>query len=383
MRELAKQDRANSRRAIDTERKYKLGQIELTAEEVERLKSEMVIDQHLSASSSNAIANKIVTEALNNKVNKENGKGLSTNDFTDNYKNKMDNWNGGITGDTLPIGTMVPYGKNKAPTNWLICDGSEISRTTYVDLFNIIGTSYGEGDGSTTFNLPNKKGKVSVGLDTTDTDFNTIGKTGGEKTHTLSLNELPENVWHSGDNTGGVNTSFDSGTSYGIRTQGTNLEQPHNNLQPYEVDCWIIKAFQSAGVVAQVSNTESTSTTDTYSCDYINKLNSYSTEEQVIGKWRDGKTLYKKTYVEFDYIEGEQFDDITFETNTNINIKRSYGRMMLSDFNLTMPTPDVGFGAISSVYQNTSGLIYMHRTHGAYGTLQSLEITIEYTKTTD
>ena len=53
-----------------------------------------------------------------------------------------------------PIGAIVPYGGDTAPTGYLLCDGSAVSRTTYADLFAVIGTKYGSGDGSTTFNLP-------------------------------------------------------------------------------------------------------------------------------------------------------------------------------------------------------------------------------------
>lgn len=60
-----------------------------------------------------------------------------------------------------PVGTIVAFGGTTAPTGWLICDGSAISRTTYADLFAVIGTAYGTGDGSTTFNLPN--GKMPLG----------------------------------------------------------------------------------------------------------------------------------------------------------------------------------------------------------------------------
>lgn len=55
----------------------------------------------------------------------------------------------------VPTGTILPYGGSTAPTGWLLCNGGAISRTTYADLFAIIGTNYGAGDGSTTFNLPN------------------------------------------------------------------------------------------------------------------------------------------------------------------------------------------------------------------------------------
>jgi len=55
----------------------------------------------------------------------------------------------------IPVGGMIPYGGTQAPTGWLMCNGSAVSRTTYVGLFTVVGTTYGAGDGSTTFNLPN------------------------------------------------------------------------------------------------------------------------------------------------------------------------------------------------------------------------------------
>ena len=79
--------------------------------------------------------------------------------------------------DTLPLGAIVLFGGTNAPTGWLICDGSAISRTTYSKLFSAIGTTFGEGDGITTFNLPNYKGKFAVGLDQGDKDFNVLVKT--------------------------------------------------------------------------------------------------------------------------------------------------------------------------------------------------------------
>ncbi len=62
------------------------------------------------------------------------------------------------TGFVMPVGLISTYGGSVAPVGWLICNGAAISRTTYADLFAVIGTTYGVGDGSTTFNLPDLRG---------------------------------------------------------------------------------------------------------------------------------------------------------------------------------------------------------------------------------
>ena len=61
----------------------------------------------------------------------------------------------------IPKGTILPYGGSAAPTGFLLCNGAAVSRTTYADLFAVIGTTYGSGDGSTTFNLPNSENLVT------------------------------------------------------------------------------------------------------------------------------------------------------------------------------------------------------------------------------
>lgn len=196
---------------------------------------------------------------------------------------------GSTTGDTLPIGSITAYGKETAPANWLICDGSEVNRNTYSDLFKVIGTKYGEGDGSTTFNLPNLKGRVPVGLDSDDTNFGTIGKIGGEKDVTLTIDKIPEHqhgefieygdgkqpytlASGGGTNKNGyfLNAQTTAYSGPQVLTEKTGGGQSHNNLQPYEVNNFIIKAFQSAGVVANVVKTKTESDNDVYSCNYIN-----------------------------------------------------------------------------------------------------------------
>ena len=80
------------------------------------------------------------------------GQVLAKNTDTDNDVKWVDQA-GGTTGDTLPIGSIISYPKAVAPENWLICDGSAVSRTDYSKIFNVIKTTFGTGDGSTTFNL--------------------------------------------------------------------------------------------------------------------------------------------------------------------------------------------------------------------------------------
>ena len=76
------------------------------------------------------------------------------------------------------------------PAGYLVCDGSAVSRETYSALFAVIGTVYGAGDGSTTFNLPDLTGKVAIGYSTS----HALGTTGGEETHVLTSGELGSHV---------------------------------------------------------------------------------------------------------------------------------------------------------------------------------------------
>ena len=65
----------------------------------------------------------------------------------------------------MPAGSIIIFGGSSAPTGFLFCDGSAISRSTYSALFGIISTTYGVGDGSSTFNLPDIRGRVVAGKD--------------------------------------------------------------------------------------------------------------------------------------------------------------------------------------------------------------------------
>lgn len=169
----------------------------------------------------------------------------------------------------IPIGTV--------PSGWLVCNGAAVSRTDYVDLFNAIGTTFGTGDGATTFNLPDLQGRFLLGA---SSGF-PLGATGGSSTHTLTDSEVPVGANHyhvvgffdsnyGQDNhfitesitfSGNYNTrrmAFGSTSSpltgtvtegttktYGTRTDIAENEAAtvagHNNMPPYRSGYWLIK----------------------------------------------------------------------------------------------------------------------------------------------
>ena len=79
----------------------------------------------------------------------------------------------------VPAGSMMQYAGAAAPSGWLLCNGAAVSRATYAALFAVVGTAYGVGDGSTTFNLPNMAGRYAIGINSGDATADTLGETGG------------------------------------------------------------------------------------------------------------------------------------------------------------------------------------------------------------
>lgn len=93
----------------------------------------------------------------------------------------------------LPAGVIQMFAGSTAPSGWLICDGSTVSRRIYSDLFKVIGTTYGAGDGNTTFTLPDMRGRVPMGAGTgAGLTARTLGTTYGTETHTLASGNIPQ-----------------------------------------------------------------------------------------------------------------------------------------------------------------------------------------------
>lgn len=141
----------------------------------------------------------------------------------------------------VPTGTILEYAGFSAPNGFLLCLGQSVLRSTFADLFAIIGTTYGHVDG-THFNIPNKQGKVSVGANLTSYQ---LGTTGGEATHTLTLIEMPPHAhsyFHVQYNAGsGGSSPLCSTQGYADITSSEGSGGAHNNMQPFIAMNFMIK----------------------------------------------------------------------------------------------------------------------------------------------
>lgn len=154
-----------------------------------------------------------------------------------------------------PVGCIMIWAGTGVPEGWYLCDGRSLSRALYPKLFSAIGVVYGSSSQST-FSLPNLRERVPVGRGINGT-FGTLGSTGGTEKHQLSVAEMPNHghgatsggrslgMWKT--NAGGgsqwelLSTSGASQVS-GFEIGNAGGNQPHNNLQPYIVVNYIIKA---------------------------------------------------------------------------------------------------------------------------------------------
>jgi microcystin-dependent protein len=160
----------------------------------------------------------------------------------------------------IPVGSLMPYAGTSAPTGWTLCFGQAVSRTTFADLFAVVGTTYGIGDGSTTFNLPDLRGRVVAGKDdmggtsanrltglSGGVNGDVLGAAGGAEIHTLTTAEMPSHthtITYGVDDVNGGGGTFPSYLEDTGRTETANATGgggAHNNVQPTFILNYIIK----------------------------------------------------------------------------------------------------------------------------------------------
>jgi microcystin-dependent protein len=189
-----------------------------------------------------------------------------------NYEATKYNFNGsdltGIQG--VNTGIIVPWSSGSVPTGFLECNGAAVSRSTYSDLFAVVGTTYGAGDGSSTFGLPDLQNNVAVGKSNNkalastggaDTVSSTGNVGGSTANATLSTNQLASHghqLYLNGPNpqsvaaTDPVRQQANPGSAYNVQNTGNSAGHSHNMsatfsgdatsvLQPYLTTLYIIK----------------------------------------------------------------------------------------------------------------------------------------------
>ena len=221
--------------------------------------------------------------------------------------------------DSMEIGSIIAFAGETIPTGWLECNGATITQSAYPELYDLIGGT-----------LPNLKGKTIVGQDTSDTDFDTLGETGGSKTDNMSnafakmwvtnnrlyWTEETSPTWNTNyeGNDGDLHKKSGSISS----TKGVGIVGSVSTLQPYAVYKWIIKAKQTTPTMASVVNTTNNSTTDAYSCNYINGevlyynasgSNSDITLSDSAENYKRIKILYKSNDDYYNSVEVEEPND--------------------------------------------------------------------------
>lgn len=161
-----------------------------------------------------------------------------------------------LVGISTPSGAILLFGGATVPTGFLDCDGTAVSRAVLADLFTAIGTTWGAGDGSSTFNLPDMRGRAPIGVGTgASLTARSLAGSGGAETHTITTAESPAHTHgqaagqaaynYTGTGTDSHNWSVSGGgnaqATLGLTTASTGGGTAHANMQPWVATKFIIK----------------------------------------------------------------------------------------------------------------------------------------------
>lgn len=209
----------------------------------------------------------------------------------DSTEDKLNLVAGSTNFSDAPVGAIYPFGGTVIPTSFLLCDGSAVSRTDYEDLFNVIGTAFGTGDGSTTFNLPDLRESVPKGAGETGQTVGAHVKSGGLAVGEFLDDRLQAHT-HS-NRTGATEAGQVAWTMFATNHLESATEQTNNGVQGRFGNTTEVK---SVGVNYIIKAKQIGMPTDFASAvgDIVVDKNTYSTSETVVGKWVDGKPIYRK-----------------------------------------------------------------------------------------
>lgn len=303
----------------------------------------------------------------------------------DSTEDKLNLVAGSTNFSDAPVGAIFPFGGTDIPISFLLCDGSAVSRTDYEDLFAVIGTAFGTGDGSTTFNLPDLREAVPKGAGLTgktvgahlDADGLAVGEFLDDriKQHNHSITDPGHTHSHyagtSFGNRGGDYNSVPVGTSSATGSSKTNITINNTGSATNEVKSvgvnYIIKAKQ-VGMPTDFASAVG---------DIVVDKNTYSTSETIVGKWIDGKPLYRKVIVALNQSTISAGEWVTMGTISDID--------SLSDVRVT----DCGSSSFMFTNliarKNGSNVQVLVTGQGwsASASGSTRYVIIEYTKTTD
>lgn len=298
---------------------------------------------------------------------------------------------------SLPAGSSINGYWAAAPSGYLLENGAAVSRTTYAALFASIGTTYGAGDGSTTFNLPDSRGRAGVNISSTDAEFDTIGEESGAKRETLTIAQMPSHTHvqnahtHLGGFTspyvtdgafGGTSVPTQAGTAFGFVlrpapatvavNQNTGGGGGHNNIQQSITKHSAIKFTDISGTSGQ-SVAAGTSVSGWWSSVPSGYL------------FEDGSAVSRSTYAALFAVIGTTHGVGNGSTTFNLPDSRGSLGVNLSPADTEFDTMGEKYGVktvtltsshlpshthTQNAHDHNSGMVYM--SDGSFGGVQTL-----------